>query len=261
MTSVLHKYRLKCIEEDIYVYRWAETEPTICPNDHADRTIDSNLTSIVETIQINTVTAQENSDGDFTSQMFMNDIPSGTPGDITNHDDAIFDVNALLWKTIIYPTPDLVGDVINVRGIKMTFYNIVGVLIATANISDTILNVSSTVTDNVYKGMEVELDNGAGTTENVGVIKAIDTTPGSETITVKTPLTTSFAAGSMVRVEVVVMKDIPIITDKFPIIIDGKGFKGKNVDEGDVLRVKYKNNDGVAKKIYWRVEYYNKDSV
>lgn len=260
--SDVYKFRLFCIEEDDYVYEWAEEEPTLCPNDHSDKTIDSSKTIIVETRSETKFKAEENTEGDFTTKMFENSIPSGTPGNITHHDDAKWDFDILLWKNVIYPTADNIGDVVNVRGIanEAPNYNIAGGLTATANIGDTILNVASTVTDNLYKGLEIELVSGS-TKENVGLITAIDKTVGSETITVAKPLTISFPPGSYVKYEVVVMEDIRIITDKYPIIIGGKGMKGKNISAGDIMRVKYTNNDGAAKTLYLRPEYYNKDSA
>jgi len=49
MVKTLHRYRISCITESAYVYEWAETEPTDCPNNNG-HTIDSNLTTIMDTV-------------------------------------------------------------------------------------------------------------------------------------------------------------------------------------------------------------------
>lgn len=49
MAKTLHRYRIWCVTENAYVYEWAETEPTDCPNNNG-HTITSNLTSIVDTV-------------------------------------------------------------------------------------------------------------------------------------------------------------------------------------------------------------------
>ena len=54
-------------------------------------------------------------------------------------------MDILLWKTILTPTPDMIGDTISVLAVPETT---VGVLTVGASIGDTVLNVNSTVTDN-----------------------------------------------------------------------------------------------------------------
>lgn len=256
----IHQYQVFCVAENNFFTVYGKEEPTLCPNDHVDRTINSELTSIVETYDINKIKAEENTEGDFTRATVENLIPSGSPGDVTNHDDAVWDENIFLWKTIIYPSADMLGDIINVRGIKndAPYYNIVGALTAEGTTGTNVLTVSDTVITNVYKGMEIELDNTV-IKENVGTVTGIDTV--AKTITVKKNLTNTFAPGSLVRVELVVVKDCRIHSTNWPIEIGGKGMKGKRINAGDIMRVRYTNNDGQAKKLYWDVEYYNLDSV
>ncbi len=49
MAKTLHRYRIWCETENAYVYEWAETQPSDCPNNNT-HTITSNLTSIVDTV-------------------------------------------------------------------------------------------------------------------------------------------------------------------------------------------------------------------
>jgi hypothetical protein len=47
--TVVNKYRLWCNQEASYVYIWAESEPSTCPNDPVGHAIDTDQTTIVET--------------------------------------------------------------------------------------------------------------------------------------------------------------------------------------------------------------------
>lgn len=49
MAKTLHRYRIWCVTENAYVYEWAETEPSDCPNNNG-HTITSSLTSIIDTV-------------------------------------------------------------------------------------------------------------------------------------------------------------------------------------------------------------------
>ena len=49
MGKILNRYRIWCSTENAYVYEWAETEPTDCPNNNG-HTIDTNLTTIIDTL-------------------------------------------------------------------------------------------------------------------------------------------------------------------------------------------------------------------
>lgn len=48
MAKTLYQYRIWCNTESAYVYRWTETQLTICPNNNG-HTIDGSQTKIVAT--------------------------------------------------------------------------------------------------------------------------------------------------------------------------------------------------------------------
>lgn len=49
MASTINKYRIWCVTEETYVYTWAESEPTVCPNNNT-HVIDESKTAITETV-------------------------------------------------------------------------------------------------------------------------------------------------------------------------------------------------------------------
>lgn len=50
MTTTVHKYRVWCNNEQQWIEVWSPSEPTTCPHDGNDHTIDDNKTVIVETV-------------------------------------------------------------------------------------------------------------------------------------------------------------------------------------------------------------------
>lgn len=244
----LNYYRVYCTTEADYFYVWSETVPTVCPN-NALHPINTNLTTILNTISTTKITAEENSDGYFTTEHVTMNIPSGTPGDITEH-DVTWPMDVLLWKTLITPTSDMIGDVVTVVAAPETT---VGVITATVNIGVTTINVNSTVTDNVNRGFLITLDDTVNK-DVLGRCTAVDAIGG--TISFETPTTFSFAAGTPVKISIYVLKDI-YLTDTNTIDIGSKGFKGKTITANMVLRVHFANNSGTTKVLRWRAEYYS----
>jgi len=247
MTTELNHYRVYCNDEAAYVYVWAETEPTVCPNNNT-HTINTSLTTITDTLSTSTVKTEENTEGYFETEHIKMNIPSGTPGDVTEH-DVIWPCDQLLWRTILDPTSDMIGDSISVLASPETT---VGVLMAPVNIGDTTVTVNSTVTDNTWRGFLITIDDGVNK-DVLGRCTAVDAAGG--TISFQTPTSYAFAAGTPVKISVYVLKDIRI-TNTNTIDIGSKGFKGKTITAGLILRVYYTNNSGTNKDFLWRSETY-----
>jgi len=247
--SVVYQYRVYCIAEATYVTTYDTTAPTLCPNNHPDRSIDANLTSIVKRFSKNIVSAEENTEGDFELVDIRIDVPSGTPGDVTEHDIS-WDMDILLWHTYLYPSSDMIGDEISVIAFPETQ---IGILSAPANIGETTLSVDAAVFNYARRGYLITLDDTVN--KNVlGRITGLDS--GAGTITVKNTTSNAFAAGTPVKISVYILKDV-FISGTSVIEIGGKGIRGKNILSGQILRIYYTNNSGAAKTFRWRPEYYN----
>jgi len=247
MTTEVYKYRIWCVTENAYVYSWGTVEPTTCPNNPA-HTIDTNSITIVETVSTTAVTAEENSNGYFETTHIIMNVPTGSPGDVVTQ-DVTWPMDILLWKTLLTPTSDMIGDLISVLASPETT---VGVAAVPINIGDTTISVNSTVTANTERGFLITLDDGVN--KNVcGRCTAVDAIGG--TISFQTPTVNSFAAGTPVKISVYVLNNIRII-DTNIIDIGAKGFKGKTIPVGLILRIYYTNNSGTSKTVVWRAEYY-----
>jgi hypothetical protein len=247
MATEVNKYRCYCNTESDYVFVWGTVEPSTCPNNNT-HTINTALTTIVETVSTTTIKASEDSDGYFETGHIVMNIPSGAPGDVTEH-DVTWPMDVILWRTLITPTTDMIGDEVSVLASPET---IVGVITAPVSIGDTVLTVNSTVTDNVERGFLITLYDGVN--KNVsGRCTAVDKIGG--TITVQTPTTDSFAPGTPVKISIYTLNGVHFI-DTNTIDIGLKGMKGKMITSGLILRVYYTNNSATAKTLLWRYEAY-----
>ncbi len=246
--SVKQLYKLYCVDEKTIVKTWTDTAPTVCPN-NSIHNIELDSVRVSEKYN-DIVKAIEVSEGYFETTHIVMNIPSGDPGDISEH-DVTWPMDILLWKTFLTPSTDMIGDTISVLGAPET---IIGTITSTVNINDTVINVNTTVTDNMWRGFLVTLDDGVNK-DVLGRCIAIDSVAG--TITVDTPASFSYNSGTPVKISVYILKDI-YISDTKIMEIGGKGFKGKDVPSGMILRVYYTNNSGASKTFRWKPEYYNK---
>ena len=247
MTSQL--YKLLCLTEQKIIYGWGSSPPTICPNSQYHEIVAESVKEVKNYNDESIVS--ENSEGHFETTHIVMEIPSGTPGDVTEH-DVSWPMDILLWRTLLTPTNDMIGDTITVAAAPETT---VGVLMAPSSISDTTFNVSPTAVDpeNMSRGFLITVDD----TVNKDVLgRCIAVDSGAGTITTDTAASYAFAAGTPIKISIYVIKDLQIVNTN-TIYVGDKGFRGKLVPAGVILRVYYTNNSGTAKTLLWRPEYYN----
>lgn len=247
--TTVYQYKIFCLTENNFVNTWNSVEPTICPNDGSD--IDSTKTTVIGKLASNEITVNEPTYGQFQHTTLRYDIPAGTPGDVTLIQKS-WPFPIQLWKNEVYCNSNNVGDIINIIIAPNT---VVGVLTSTANIGDTVLNVSPTCVSNalITKGIELTLDN-TFYSEGLGSVITFNTT--THQITVQNPLTMQFVAGSMVRLNLYQIKDLYMHRpDKIHRISD-KGFRSKTLPANIMIHALYQNNDGLAKEVVFTLEYY-----
>lgn len=249
MTTLYH-YRLWCTTENTYVYTWAETAPTTCPNDTA-HTVDANSLTVVGRRDVPLVTIQDGVQGYYQSGSIRVPIPATTPGDIYNH-DVTFPFSMWLWTCEFDGLTDAVGDEFS---IIIAPNSMIGVLTAPASIGDTVLNVYSTVFTCGYVTHGVDLTITDGTnTQSLGRVVTFDQTAG--TITMETALTNNYSPGISQ-----ILLNLNIVRKQF-IGVDGKtyrygkkGFATRAIPQGSVMRFQYVNNNGLAKTLNFDLEY------
>lgn len=247
----VNEYRVYCIEEAKYVKSWGTVEPTICPNDHSDRTIATLQTVITNTIATKHVITEEPSTGKFehTSEVF--EVPSGATGAVTEF-HLCYPMDIQIWDTMIYVSPDNVGDCVTVIVAPDTT---LGILTAGADTGATGLNVNSTVVTNDYisRGIHLGLNNG-GTTEHPGRVVAFDAE--ANTVIMQVPFTQYFPPGTLVQMNLHMIHNLIFSRADHSHKIAQKGFKGKIVPANTDVCIHYTNQSTNAKRIVFYIEYY-----
>lgn len=249
MTTV-YLFKVYCIAEAQYVNVWAEDTPTLCPNDHPDRSINPLATQTIDTRTLNQVRVEEPTDGYWMSEEIPMNIPATAPGAVVDI-DSTWPYDIRIWRTEFKPIPDSIGDTFSIEAGPNTT---VGVLTApvTGGV-DTVFTVSQTVTDNISIGFDVRLTDG-GNTEDLGRCIGVDKV--NFQIEVENAPVNNYAAGvTLVQMTNVVVRNHTIQNvdrDSF----GDKGFKSKLLPANTVLRMSYTNNNGLAKSWPWRVEHY-----
>ena len=245
--STVNEYQIYCITEGVWKHTWGQEPPTVCPTNTAD-TVNLSSVAIVSTVSETHTVIHQPTAGRYMVEMFPLSIPSGTPGATVNVDLA-FDSEILLWLTAFNCTADLVGDKFDV---VLNPDTIVGGLTATGNTSDTVLNVSSTVTGNVTVGMYLTLHNSPDV-QDLGKVMNVDADAG--TVTVSNALSTTFPPGSILTLTLYLARNV-ILDMAGPANLAEKGFQGKVVPAGTTMRMVYTNNDGAAKVLNWRLGFF-----
>lgn len=240
-------YKLFCNDESSVVTLFADTPPTVCPNNSVHNIDQESV--ILSDDYYGKIISQEMSTGDFETTHITMNIVSGVPGAVTTY-DVSWPMDILLWKTEMTSNAAMVGDIITVMAAPETT---VGVLTAAVSIGTTVLPVNPEIFNYLLRGYTVTLNDG---THKNFLGRCIMGDPVNNTITVETALANSFAAGVPVQMSIYVLKDI-YMGDTSTITIGGKGMRGKLLPAGTILRVYYTNNSGTAKTFRWRPEYYN----
>lgn len=254
MSSNQNVYRVWVIDvnnpdNNKFMYVLSDTEPTEGPNGEP---INPALTTLVQVAQDpNEVVVNEPTTGLFQAKTFPMQVPAGDVGDVSDH-DVQWDTDIILWQSSITPAQDMLGDsmcVVYNPDVK------VGELTQDAILGDNVIHVTSETFNYVQKGLDLSIDNGVKK-EELGEILNCDMV--NNTITTRKQVQSNFYTNSGT---VDILYNYCIVKDRHfengqEIIFGNKGFRGAEIPEGTKMRVKYTNNSGTAKNIYWHAQFY-----
>jgi hypothetical protein len=163
-------------------------------------------------------------------------------GEMTKNVDISWPFDISLKSGTLFINAEMVGDEISVEIAPNT---IIGALNFPLNSGDTIARVTPTVIQNIKKGYYFSLNG-----QEIGRVTSIS--ESSFTFTPPSPI--SVAIGTYVGIT---PKIIPYAyLNAVGILEVGKNMTtGNRVPKNAKIRIKYKNNNGLAKKISWFVEY------
>ena len=250
--SSVNIYRIFCIEENIFVTLPSFEEPILCPNNHSNRTIDPNKTSIVNIADNNSMVIEEPTSGVFQAESIPIDIPETQPGQLVTI-DLSWPMEILIWKLDFMPIPEMANDVISV---VIDPDRKIGNLTQNGTDGDTILHVSTDTFATIMRGFDIDVYDGVKR-NNVERVSEINET--SETITVSKPIADNFyVSGNNVEIQYQnrIIRKCVVPNSSNSVSFGDKGFKGKKLPANTINRIEYVNNNGLPKKWNWNVQYY-----
>lgn len=232
------KYRVYCNTELINVETWAETQPTVCPNNNT-HTIDDNKTSMIDMELSEIKVKQVHSDGD-SQDYYRLFTYYGTIGPNETKEISLqnpIDVN--MFSVDIITSSNSIGDSYDVHVDKDT---LVGGIMQSSNTK--LLYVSSTVVQYAKSGLFISLDK-----INYHIITDIDII--NNTISVENDIISTI--GSPVYLTYFMIKDRVIThTGTYPM---GSSIIGSNrILKTQKGALTYRNNSSSTKKIIINIE-------
>ena len=246
--TVINEWRIFCETEGIWTYGHLAADsgiPTTCFTDTA-HTVNTNSIQIVDTVDNSAIRAKIveetiETGGYFRCEGHKFTIAAGTT-----------DSHMISWP---YPISVLEsyftcgtnqeGDVINVVTGPDT---IVGTITANVAISDTVIPVSLTVVQNAQVGWDFKIGS-----DNLGYIIGIDA--NALTITLATPVTSTYTSGDYAKIEVPGIRDLEIGPAAFRYQIGASKTGGKYLPANTNVKVSYTNNGVNPITFRYQLEY------
>ena len=243
------QWKIYCETENDWVYGFSEDIPTKCyNNDSHTVTNDSSIKIEINTENI-VVVKEENikTGGHYRTKTFIMDIPAGITGTVTIQDESFpHPINML--NTFFNTYEEHHYDEFNIQVAPDTLVGII-----TEDIVPGItycIRVNNTVFDNVNVGHSLTITNGV-TSANIGCITEND---NKGMISLDSIINETFSSGSHVSVTVDFIKSFHLEKNQRYILGNNK-IGASYVGSNTVGRLMYTNNNGLAKKFIFGIEY------
>jgi hypothetical protein len=244
MSSVkINKWQIYCNNEGSWSEGWLDDGliPTKCFNDGShDVNIESAI--IIDTLEEQSVSIKEETvptGGHFSSKGIFFNCPVG----LSQYDISFpFNISALSvsFQTRENQTEDIIDLIIGKD-------SIIGTLTNNVYISDTVLNVTNTVVDNIKLGFFVMIDS-----TEVGQVISIDKL--NSQITIDRPCSRNYESLLYIKTYPKVINDFTI---GYPGLYEiGKGkIGGSHIPANTIITFKYNNNGESLKKFFSFIDY------
>lgn len=246
-------WRLTCLEENTFVWTYRgldEGPPTLCPNDHANRSNIADVTQ-VGSISSKDVVAVQNSQGLFEARTYTYSLPGASVGEVVNFNNTW--ANTIqVWELVVEPNAACIGDSISICIAPGTP---IGALTAPVS-SGKILQVpmGTVASDMVIVGAYIVLDDMVNNVQQeVGVLVSKDQV--NYQLNVEIAVANNFPAGTIVRQYLYAVKDMLILRDQ-AMPIGRKGFAARTIPANIPVRMTVVNNNGQAKDLHVYSEVY-----
>ncbi len=248
------KYRVYCEtdskNEEVLLEESAGA-PIACPVDPA-HTIDTEETTIIDEISAdeveitNKILIEEEDTSNKTGGRFrVEGLDFVVPATIGKHiKDFTFANPRALLSAQIDVNSDWIGDYVRLLIAPETT---IGIITVAGAVAQTVFDVSQDVINNIQVGFLVEIDG-----QDCGECVSIDTTTNK--ITVETGLSAAAAINTLVKISVIMAKDIKFTTDKVSKDIGQSKIGSSHLPAGVVIRAIYDNKTETAKDFHFTIE-------
>lgn len=243
----VNKYVCYCLTEQNFITTWAETAPTVCPNNN-NHPIDPNTVGITETMNNQTVYIAGKDSSKTGGYYLLHGKKTNITTDPITIEDTIFKTPSCIFGLMFTSSLEQKGDTFDIIVNPDTA---VGTITQVADIGATTLNVSPTVIQYITPGMYISLYDGINKND-CGIVLSVD--PDTSTIIIEIALTNSFAVGSGILLNMYVVKNYPI-GDPWKHDIGYGTLGGKPVPANTICRLVYNNNSGIAKTFSYSYEF------
>lgn len=247
--STIYKWRIRCNTDDKFEYIWNETEPVICPSNGTHK-IDTSLTCIVDKIKPNVLKIKEESTetgGNFRCETrTINIEPNTINTNIFNYKYPV-SIFAVYFTTTSTHEGDIVESFIAPD-------TPIGLITSNVVKNDNIINVSSSVIENVMIGYDIKITD-KDNTDSLGKIIFIDKERSQ--ITTENKCINNFKVSNQtyILLTIKILENYEIGPPTQHIIGDSK-IGGMHVPANTNLLLKYINKSlDTSKKIVFKIEY------
>ncbi len=253
-SKTVYQWEVYCLSTQSYQLVWDTIEPTTCP-ENASHTISTNPGArIVDKVSHEQVKITEEealpTQGIYKCKGHKMPIPTGNVGDVTIL-NVTWPYPITLMNGYFISTDSMVTDEINVWIAPNTT---IGAIIAPVYSGNSVISVTSTVLDNIYRGWCVNITDGV---HNDVLGECIEMNVGNSTITCMNTATHNFNPLSPTYVQMTpkLVEDICILAGGIRYPFAEKKIGGRSIPKGAIMQIRYTNNTGNAKTFIFFTEY------
>lgn len=254
MSRKATKYRIHCeTDGDVEQTVWNDDAfvPT-CPYNNT-HTIDPLVDPvIIEQVKDSQTYILDPTPGFYMTTTIPLAINADTPGTVQVKPIS-YNFDMSLWLSKFVPTADMITDELS---IIVAPNSPAGVITVTGQIGDTVLNVLPAAMQSgfIVKGHYLKIATpDMLTIQDLGMITNYNMT--TNTVTVENALTSVFPPGSILLLNIYIMKDYVFSAPGVERVFGGKSVNTKKIPAGKVIQFLYKNTTGTAKTVYFDIEF------
>jgi len=242
MSKIVNKYRMFCITENDYIYKWDNTLPSHCYN-NTSHILDTSTITIIDTISTNEMKISQElvpTGGNYRTEAkeFVLD------GSAIQTFDISWPYRVSMLTITILSGDDNGDDILNTYIAPNT---VIGIITQNISENDTIINVNQTVVDNINLGYRVYIN-------NIFIGECINIDKTALTITIDTPSIINAVIGNYCTITINNIKNF-LLKKNATYELGRKTIGGSSIPANTIVRINYENKSQTTKELYVQWEY------